>query len=75
MTETETIQSETKLSEDGNKRKGHQIVRSNVAFMAAFILWPCMGFISYLQQTLEPGFGPGYVMFVEVWVLLADRSS
>ena len=52
MTETETIQTETKLSEDGNKRKGHQIVRSNVAFMAVIHIMALYGI--YLMPAANP---------------------
>ena len=52
MTETETIPSEAKLSEDRNKRKGHQIVRSNVAFLAVIHIMALYGI--YLMPAANP---------------------
>ena len=52
MTQTETIQSETKLSEDGNKRQGQQTVWSNVVFMAAIYIMALYGI--YLMPTANP---------------------
>ncbi|XP_074608383.1 stearoyl-CoA desaturase 5-like [Acropora palmata] len=52
MTETETIQSETKLSEDGNKRQVQQIVWCNVAFQSALHIMALYGI--YLMPAANP---------------------
>ena len=52
MTETKTIQSETKLSEDGNKRQVQQIVWCNVAFQSALHIMALYGI--YLIPAANP---------------------